>query len=153
MNFRAGSGGDSVGMEPAPGLLVAGGPIVPVTITVLDDVQRSQVKLGSPAPKPVTGFALIDTGATCSCFDNSSALKAGLPTVGKSKMATASHPENDAPLYAGKLLLPGLNVDLEAGFGVELSGIDGVVALIGRDLLKNAIFVYNGPDGTFTLAF
>ena len=68
-------------------------------------------------------------------------------------MATASHPENDAPLYAGKLLLPGLNVDLEAGFGVELSGIDGVVALIGRDMLKNAIFACNGPDGTFTLAF
>ena len=46
-----------------------------------------------------------------------------------------------------------LNFDVKSGFGVELSGIDGIVALIGRDLLKIAIFVYNGPDETFTLAF
>ena len=92
MNFRAASGGDKVSKEPAPGLLVAEGPIVPDTMTVPDDVQRLEVKLGSPAPEPVTGFALIDTEATCSCFENASALKAGLPTVGKSKMATASHP-------------------------------------------------------------
>ena len=39
------------------------------------------------------------------------------------------------------------------GLGVELSGKDGIVALIGRDLLKSAMFVYNGPDGTFALAF
>ena len=153
MNCRVGSGGDDVSMEHAPGVLVARGPIVPVTITVPDAVQSSHVNLGSPIPEPVTGVALIDTGATSSCFDNSAALKAGLPTVGKSKMASASHPENEVPLYAGKMLLPGLNFDVKSGFGVELSGSDGIVALIGRDLLKIAIFVYNGPDGTFTLAF
>ena len=153
VNCRVGSGGDDVSREHAPGVLVARGPIVPVTITVPDTVQSSYVNLGSPIPEPVTGVALIDTGATSSCFDNSTALKAGLLTVGKGKIASASHPENEVPLYAGKMLLPGLNFDVKSGFGVELSGIDGIVALIGRDLLKIAIFVYNGPDETFTLAF
>ena len=93
-------------------MLVARGPIVPVTITVPDAVQSSHANLESPIPEPVTGFALIDTGATSSCFDNSSALRAGLPTVGKSRMASASYPENEVPLYAGKMLLPGLNFDV-----------------------------------------
>ena len=153
MNFRVGSGGGDADMQLAPGVLVARGPIVPVTITVPDAVQSSHANLGSPIPEPVTGFALIDTRATSSCFDNSSALRAGLPTVGKSRMASASHPKNEVPLYAGKMLLPGLNFDVKSGLGVELSGKDGIVALIGRDLLKIAMFVYNGPDGTFTLAF
>ena len=50
-------------------------------------------------------------------------------------------------------MLPGLSFDVEAGFGVELSGIDGTIALIGRDLLAHAIFVYNGTEGAFSLAF
>lgn len=153
MNFRVGSRGSDADMQHAPGVLASGGPIVPVTVTVPDAVQSSHVNLGSPIPEPVTGFALIDTGATSSCFDNSSAVKAGLPIVGKSRMASASHPENEVPLYAGKMLLPGLNFDVKSGFDVELSGKDGIIALIGRDLLKIAMFVYNGPDGTFTLAF
>ena len=85
MNFRVGSGGSDADMEHAPEVLSAKGPIVPVTITVPDAVQSSHVNLGSPIPEPVTGFALIDTGATSSCFNNSSALQAG---------------------FAGKMLLP-----------------------------------------------
>lgn len=122
VNFRVGSGDDKAGMEPAPGGLIAGGPIVPVTIAVPDAVQLLRGESGSPVPEPVTGFALIDTGATCSCFDNSAAVRAGLPTVGTSKMASVSHRENDVPLYTGKMMLPGLHFDVEAGFGVELPG-------------------------------
>ena len=107
-------------MESAPGRLADGGPIAPVTIAVPDAVRLSRGELGFPVPEPVNGFALIDTGATRSCFDSSAAARAGLPTVGTSKMASASHPENDVPLYTGKMMLPGLNFDVEAGFGVEV---------------------------------
>lgn len=139
-------------MKPARAVLVANGPVVPVTITIPDIGERSLVELRSPVPEPVTGFALIDTGADCSCFDQSSALQAGLPIIGERTITSASHTKNELPLYAGKMLLPRLD-DLEVeGVGVNLSGIDGMVAIIGRDLLKNAIFVYNGLDGTYTLA-
>lgn len=56
-------------------------------------------------------------------------------------------------MYSGKMILPGLNFDVENGLGVELSGINGLIALIGRDLLEHTVFVYNGTEGTFTLAF
>ena len=68
-------------------------------------------------------------------------------------MASASHPATAVPVYSGRMLLPSLNINVKVGLGVELASIDGLVALIGRDLLKNTIFVYNGPDGTFTLAY
>ena len=31
--------------------------------------------------------------------------------------------------------------------------IQGIQALIGRDVLKNCLLVYDGQNGTFTLAF
>ena len=153
MNSRVDRGTDKVSTESASGELIVGGPRIPVTIAVPDVTRRAYEKRGSPVPKPVTGFALIDTGATQSCFDNSTAAKAGLPMLGESMMASASHPATAVPVYSGRMLLPSLNINVEAGLGVELASIDGLVALIGRDLLANAIFVYNGQEGTFSLAF
>ena len=57
------------------------------------------------------------------------------------------------PAFAGKLALPGgININLENGAGANLGAFDGLVALIGRDLLQSALFTYNGPDGSISIA-
>lgn len=67
-------------------------------------------------------------------------------------MASASHPQHEVPIFAGKIVLDNININVEAGMGVNLSGFPQLVALIGRDLLQNAVFIYNGPDGSVSLA-
>ncbi len=68
-------------------------------------------------------------------------------------MASASHANQVVPLYAGKLIIQNVCINLEKGMGVNLSGFPDLIALIGRDILESAVLIYNGPDGSVTLAF
>ena len=45
-----------------------------------------------------------------------------------------------------------LSINLEKGMGANLSGFPELIALIGRDLLEQAILIYNGPEGSVTVA-
>jgi hypothetical protein len=61
-----------------------------------------------------------------------------------------------ANLYDVSLVLmhPALSLSISnvAVAEAQLS-IQGIQALIGRDVLKNCLLVYDGQNGTFTLAF
>ncbi len=102
-------------------------------------------------PDAIHGLALIDTGASNTCFDQQAALNAGLPVIDMGMMASASHAEQDVPVFAGKLVIPEFNIDTEYALGANLDG-QHLIALIGRDLLQSAVLVYNGTDGTVSLS-
>ena len=142
-------GGES---EPAPELLVAQGPVVPVLLSISDEAHQALMAAGKPIPEPVTGLALIDTGATWTCVDEDTARRAGLPTRGTAKMASASHPEHEVPVFAGRIVLDSININTPNAMGVNLSGFPGLIALIGRDMLQNCLFVYDGNSGSMSLA-
>ena len=142
---------------PAPEGLARLGPIIPVTLTLSDEALKAYAARGEFPPPTVNGFAMIDTGASTTCFDARAAQEAGLPTVGTAKMSSASHANHAVPTFAGRLICPTIHVDVEAGMGANLSEIGGdgpgrLIALLGRDALASAILIYNGPDGSFSLA-
>ena len=57
------------------------------------------------------------------------------------------------PAFAGKIAVPGgISINLANGAGANLGAFDGLVALIGRDLLQSSLFTYNGPDGSISIA-
>lgn len=142
--------GESV---PAPELLVAQGPVIRVLLSISEEMQQALVAEGKPIPEPVAGLALVDTGATRTCVDETSARRAGLPTRGTAKMASASHPEHEVPVFAGRVILDSININTPSAMGVNLSGFHELVVLIGRDMLQNCLFVYDGNAGTMSLAF
>ena len=124
--------------------LARSGPVIPVIIS----------HPNTTVP-PVQGFAMIDTGATGTCFDVEAATRAGLPVIGNAKLTSASHANQPMPVFAGviQFSVTNINLNVEKGMGVNLTSLDGnLVALIGRDVLKAAVFVYNGPDGHFSLS-
>lgn len=144
-------GGDS---EPAPELLAVQGPVIPVVLSVLDETSKALMESKQKPPDPINGFALIDTGATSTCVDRDSARRAFLPTRGVANMASASHPENEAELFAGKIVLHNtVAINVPNAMGVNLSGFPGLIALIGRDTLQNCVMVYNGRTGSIDLAY
>ena len=61
---------------------------------------------GKPVPAVVNGTALIDTGASSTCIDQKAAEEAGLPTIAKAAMASASHAQHEVPVYSAKLVIP-----------------------------------------------
>lgn len=121
----------------------------------LQDLLQSQ---NVTIPAPVRGFALIDTGATRTCADQNALSNLGINPIGLVSMGTAGG-LTQCPLYPARLWFPSLSMDAKftALVGVNLQGqqIAGqqLTVLIGRDILLQALFIYNGRGGFFTLAF
>ena len=107
---------------------------------------------GTPVPAPVTGWALIDTGATRSAIDKQVVGKLGLNPVGLVLLGTAGGP-SEQPLYPLKLVLQQLNytIEFESVTGCDLHGTD-LIMLIGRDVLRACLLVYDGVSGQYSLA-
>ena len=101
---------------------------------------------------PTTGLALIDTGAQATCIDAELAASIGCPVVGTAQMTSATHDAVDVPLYAVQLNIPDLGtVTARRAYAAQLEP-QGLIALIGRDILKFWNFTYNGPAGTFSIS-
>ncbi|MCI4347277.1 MAG: retroviral-like aspartic protease family protein, partial [Thermoplasmata archaeon] len=115
-------------------------------------LSKRLVKDKKSVPQPVTGVALIDTGATFSAIDQGVAERLGLNPIGVAKTGTASG-RRDAPVYAVKFSIHGAMIIVEDGhvLGVDLEGT-GMVALLGRSFLQNTLFIYDGIGSEFTIA-
>jgi predicted aspartyl protease len=104
-------------------------------------------------PAPVTGLALIDTGASGTCIDDDIAAALQLPIVDTGKMTSATEEGSVRNIYPVQIEFVGWNIRLvnNRAMGATLKS-QGLQAIIGRDMLRNCILVYNGPSGTFSLA-
>jgi predicted aspartyl protease len=144
--------GSKTPIQPALAL-VARGPVVEVSISVVEAVSRPILQAGGTVPAPVTGFALIDTGASHTCVDDDVANTLRLPVVGVANMTSATEANSQRNLYPIQIDFVGWNVKMASprAMGANLKP-QGLVALIGRDVLKSAILVYNGPMGSFSLS-
>lgn len=132
--------------------LLQTGPRVQITLSPLEEQIKSQTDRGEEIPAPVTGHALIDTGASATCFDQGAAERVGLAVVGSGPMHSATHANEIVPIYAGLMNIHGLsNVAARRAYGVDLAS-QGLIALIGRDVLSNCILVYNGIDNSISLS-
>jgi hypothetical protein len=126
------------------------GPRIQVLIGVHSALEKALAAESKPVPVPLPGLALIDTGATKTSIDLGAATKLGLAPTGVIKLGTAGGAQ-DAPTFAFSFQLPSFpRLDSPQGEGCNLAG-QGIIALIGMDLLSRCLFVLNGPDGSFTL--
>ena len=129
------------------------GPVLQVTIVIADQIAQELVKQGKPVQPAVSGLGLIDTGAGMTCVDNEAAKKLQLPVIDVIKMASASHASHPANVHPIKITLAGFPMGINAprAVGAELK-VQGLIALIGRDILAHCTLHYNGMTGEITLA-
>ena len=128
------------------------GPVVAATLLLLDAHRQAMVERGEDIPERVSGIALVDTGASCTCIDEAAARQAGLAVVDQGTISTASHATHDVPIFAGQLDIPDFGrLKVTRAMGATLAN-QGLIALIGRDALRGTIFIYNGIDGSISLA-
>ena len=138
-------------VDPKTFIVRSGPAVYPATLGLLPEHIRIAGQR-EPLPEGAVGVALIDTGATQTCFDIAAAESAGLPIVGKGRMSSTTHDNQEMPLYAGLLQIPGYgDLAMYSAMGARLRDL-GIVALIGRDALQDSIFIYNGIDGSFSLS-
>lgn len=115
---------------------------------------------GQPAPESQNIRALIDTGASCTCIDPTVLAALGLQPTGKALMTTPSTGAipAEADTYDVCIFIPAPGNQqplIKAVISVCTSQLihQGFHALLGRDILKDCHFTYNGSAEFFTLAY
>jgi len=113
-----------------------------------------------PVPAPLSGLALIDTGATLTCVHETLLARLGLNPIGVITSGTASGPVQQN-VYPARIVFPaqGWTIDLAGVAGVNLAGQQvattppqPIIALIGRNILQNWLMVWNGPAAFWSVA-
>lgn len=134
-------------------ILAGVGLLLPVEISIPPALANILISQGIVLPKAVTGNALVDTGATSCCVEESQLIGLGLKPIGQVNVCGQSGPKLQN-VYIARLSFPGTPIpvlDIRV-IGVQMTG-QNLLSLIGRDLLRHCVLVYNGPMGSYTLAF
>ena len=132
------------------------GPAFDIEISIPSAMEQILKQGGQPIPQPAKGQALIDTGATFSAVDQAVMTSLGVPPVGQIHSGTAGGQvrmnQYPARFMFSNLGTVSLAFEATRATGVQLTG-QGLIALIGRDVLANLLFFYNGPLGTVSMGF
>lgn len=128
------------------------GPVIQVSVTIEQNAGKALLAQGRALPTPKAGLALIDTGASNTCIDDQAAVELRLPIIDIAHMQSASHAKHQCNVYPVTIDIPGVvNLNSPRTMGAALAG-QGLLALIGRDVLSRCTLFYNGPMGQITLS-
>lgn len=111
------------------------------------------VTIHAPGMEPVTGKALVDTGA-----DRTAVEFSALEGLEPKHFYHAQGVTSEAitlPVYELELSFPGTKlpkVSIEDVAATPHLASQGLIALLGRDVLEHTRLVYDGPTGEFALA-
>lgn len=142
--------GKTVQLPPAVALQFRG-PVLQVSVTIEQNSGRGLIARGKTLPAPKSGIALIDTGASNTCIDEQAAQDLGLPVIDVANMQSATHEKHPCNIYPVQIITPIVTLNAPRAMGAALAS-QGLLVLIGRDVLQNCALFYNGPTGQFTLS-
>lgn len=130
------------------------GAIIQLQADAPAPVRQALTAAGRTPPPTQPLPAVIDTGATISGIDITVLQALGLQPTGTANIGGVAGP-NAHGLYTVDLHIPlgqqRLSLANRVVIGVHLA--NPYRALLGRDILAMMMLVYNGPTGTWTLAF
>jgi predicted aspartyl protease len=133
--------------------LLQRGPVVQVTVSVEQNIAQQLLAQGLSLPTPERGLALIDTGATSTCIDDAAAGRLNLPVVDVVTVASASHASTQQNVHPIQIEVVGLPITIGAPRAIAAPlAAQGLLVLIGRDVLQHCTLFYNGPAGSFSLS-
>ena len=138
---------------PSPIVLRDRGPCIQVTINIAETIAEQLVQQGKPVPPPVSGMALVDSGASSTCIDDGLAQRLGVPAIDVVQVSSASHAATLQNVYPIRIEVvgTGIKVNVPRAIGAALDP-QGIIALIGRDFLQHCTLFYNGVTGEITLS-
>ena len=143
-----------VNNQISPHLLRDSGPRVQVEIHVPPVLAAFREQRGRKSSDAISGWALFDTGASISAVDQEAVAQLGLNPAGLTAVQTPGG-EVQQYLYPIRMVFPSFGnftVVFNQVIGSELKP-QGIIALVGRDVLANCLLVYNGPAGICSLSF
>ena len=138
-----------------------GGLVVVATIGVSQARRAALVAANQEIPNGVAIQGLIDTGASNTCVDPSALTQLNLTPTGTTQINTPSTGTQPtaALTYDVSLTIAAMAGHPPFVFNTipviqsELQVVQGIQALIGRDVLRFCLLTYDGRNGLFSLAY
>jgi len=138
-----------------------GGLILTALIGVSAARRQALLTANQPVPNAVNVSALVDTGASCTCIDPSVLNQLGLTPTGSIQIntpSTGAQPASANQYDVSLVILTAANLAplIHATMPVvetELVSMQGFHVLLGRDVLRGCLLVYDGQNGLFSLAY
>lgn len=136
------------------------GPLLQVSIQTPASAAAVLTRAGKDIPAPVLGFALIDTGANVSAVHENVLKGLGCTPIDRIFLNSA-HGGQHSDVYMASIAFPtlrGAQVLNQAVAGCNLdwdvtNDNEKIIMLIGRDMLRRNLLVYDGVNGHVTLCF
>ena len=128
------------------------GPVVEVTLSTAHSTLSSLARQNRPVRPAFTGLALISTQAEVSMISYPATRILKLPVIDIAEAQPGMNEHTDGiDVYAVHFFIVGLGFarDLERVLGIGLD--NDLLMVIGRDVLQDCAFLYNGKHGEFTL--
>ncbi len=134
-------------------LLESQGLLLGIEVSIGEALAASLNSTGLPIPQPRSGAALVDTGASCCCVEESHLISLGLQPIDQTEVHSPNG-NRTQNIYLARLTFPGtLMPTLEMPVvGIQMNQ-GNTISLIGRDVLRYCVLIYNGPMGCCTIAF
>ncbi len=137
----------------------AGGPQLQLYVGVSHPRGQALLQAGQTIPQLRLIRGLVDTGASTTAIDPTVIQGLGLSPTGSMPIVTPSTGPTPVqvntfdvgiaiPIISGQTFTLGAVQVFESSLNVQ-----GIQALIGRDVLTNCLFVYDGRAKIFSLAF
>jgi hypothetical protein len=134
-----------------------GGPLIDIFVGVSAPRQAALQKANQPVPPAVTARFLIDTGASHTVIDPTVLNQLSLSPTGMTSVHTPSTGgvPQQVEQYDVSLSIAHPNITryfhavAVSACQLRVQGFDG---LLGRDVLRDCLFLYTGPDNIFILS-
>jgi len=146
-------------VEEAGDYLHDTGPLVQVVISMPAALEEYFTKRGIEIPAPVSGWALIDTGASSTAVHEPILEQLSLIPIDSIPTATPDGTGRSF-VYPVKVTFPSIQVtdyrmDRVIGSQLNWKTFDNreIIMLLGRDLLRFFLMIYNGRSSAITLAY
>lgn len=130
------------------------GPIIQVNLSWSQAAAETCLDEGQIIPQVLSGLALIDTGADQTCIDEEVVEKMQLRPTDKLTVTSFDSEPREELVYPVRLEFVGasISMDIPAIKRPIKKVRPQITALIGRDILKHCLFVYNGITGYLSIA-
>jgi hypothetical protein len=134
------------------------GPVIDLGVWIDRAEAHAMIARGMPVPPAQTVRALIDTGADISAVHPFILTQLAVPSTGTARIRRPSMGQayQNAPLFDTRLGFGGVRAGV-VWVSLSVVGVvpstPGVLAIVGRDMLRNCLFIYDGFRAELLLTY
>ena len=118
----------------------------------LTEAHLDLLRISEADPDPISGLAMIDTGAGATSVDEEAVRKIGAKEFDRASFSSSLSKNTSKPICSITITINDFKIEVTKAVMSNLKRF-GLISIIGRDLLSLSDLRYEGHTGNYTLDF